>query len=225
MIQDPANPQIMRLTQLTTDPLHNNVSYAQEAYTAGTTALTANASSATSFQVNVNSSTNPANSIDFGDEATFNNSDLLIYEGPTASNPAIGGLTPGTTYYAFVPDPTNPGVIQLMTSTGAIQTISLSSGTATTVNFLTALAASGLTGGAIGGALVGNPPLVGSFPVTINSTANTSTSVRAPAPALSHASRWSTTGPPHRTRASPASPSAAFTTSPSPTRRTPTSFS
>ena len=114
VIQDPADPQVMRLTQLNTDPLNGNNTYAQEAYNAGATALTANvATAATPFQVNVNASTNPTNSIDFGSQGTFDTNDVLIYEGPTGSNPAIGGLNPGETYYALVPDPTNPGVIEL----------------------------------------------------------------------------------------------------------------
>ncbi len=173
VIQDPGNPQIFRLTQLTTDPL-NNVTYAQEAYTAGVTALSSNASAAESaFQVSVNSSTNPANTLDFGSQATFNNNDIFIYEGTTSPNPAINGLTPGKTYFALVPDSSNPGVIELIDSTGAVQQISLPSGdTSTTVNFISAQVASGLTGGAIAGTLVGAAPDIGSFPVSVDLTAD-----------------------------------------------------
>ena len=174
VIQDPGNPQILRLTQLTADPLNNNISYAQEAYTAGVTALSSNsAAAATAFQVNVNSSTNPANTLDFGSQATFNTNDVLIYEGPTSSNPAISGLTPGKTYYALVPDSSNPGVIELTDSTGAVQQISLpSNDTSTTVNFISAQVVAGLTGGAIAGTLVGAAPNIGSFPVSVNLTAD-----------------------------------------------------
>ena len=178
VIQDPANPRIMHLTALTTDPLNNNASYAQEAYNAAVTALTANAAAATSFPVNINSSTNPANSIDFGSQVAFSPNEVLIYEGPTGSNPAIGGLTPATTYYVLVPDPTKPGVIQLTDSTGAVQPISLPSGaTTTTVEFITAKVAAGLTGGAIAGARVGTAPPVGTFSVTVNPAGEPASSI------------------------------------------------
>jgi hypothetical protein len=168
MIQDSANPRIMRLT--------TSASRAQQAYTAGTTALTANATAvATSFPVSINSSTNPANSLDFGSQGSFYTGEALIYEGPSGSNPSITGLTAGAIYYALIPDPTNsPGVIQLTDATGAVQQISLPNGVnSTTVNIVTADVAAGLTGGAIASARVGNLSPVGTFPVTVDPTGQT----------------------------------------------------
>ena len=151
--------------------------------------------------MNIDSATNPANTIDFGSQATFNTNDVLIYEG-TGSNPPISGLTVGDTYYVLVPDPTQPGVIQLTDSTGAVQPIGLSNGaTTTTVNFITAEDGGRLDRGTIDSARVGNHAL-GRHLQRDGRPGRRRPSTSGSTPGSSRTSRWSTKDPPMEVRGS-----------------------
>ncbi len=154
VVQDPANPRIMRLA--------STAALAQAAYQAGLQNLTTQSAADTAnaaalgatwtaqaidsvrqgapppvgtFPLTVDST---ANTLDFGFNPGFSYKQPVVYNGPASGSEAINGLTPGNTYYVSVSDPVNnPGVIQLLDASGNVVPISLTSGTTTTVEFST----------------------------------------------------------------------------------------
>ena len=141
VIQDAANPRLMRLTTA-------GAAQAIAAAQAGA-AVAASGEDATAAAIDSVRVGNPpavgtfpvtvdtiGETIDFGFDAGFATNQPLVYEGPAAGSQGINGLTPGNIYRITLPDRVNhPGMVQLVDSSGNIVPVSLASGTTTSVMF------------------------------------------------------------------------------------------